>query len=107
MSKIGIFETGSVGRTLAEKLTSLGNEVMIGTRNVENTMAKTEPDILGRPPYKEWQIANQNIKLGTFAEVADFGDISESFWLETLRMTWIYFAFKNQSWSHAFKLFRK
>lgn len=225
--KIGIFGTGSVGRTLAAKLTSLGNEVMIGTRNVQNTMAKTDPDILGTPPYKEWQAANPNIKLATFSQVADFGeviilstfgdatkhaldlagkekftvktvidmtnpldvsggtppkftgaignslgeqiqrhipqanvvkafnstsvhvvvnpqreegeptmfiagndndakkrvaeiaqsigwkdiidfgDISESFWLETLGLTWIYYAFKNQSWSHAFKLYRK
>ena len=225
--KIGIFGTGSVGRTLTEKLTSLGNEVMIGTRNVANTLSKSESDILGTPPYKEWQTENPNIKLGTFAEVAefgeiiilstfgdatknaielagkekfaskividmtnpldvsngippkftgvlgnslgeqiqrhipnakvvktfnstsvhivvnpqreegeptmfmagndseakkvvteiaksfgwkdivDFGDISESFWLETLGMTWIYYAFKNQSWSHSFKLMRK
>ncbi|HWJ25144.1 MAG TPA: NAD(P)-binding domain-containing protein [Flavisolibacter sp.] len=73
--KIGIFGTGMVGRILAEKLVSDGNEVMIGTRNVENTLAKNEPDILGNPPYKEWQEKNIKVKLGTFADTAKFGEI--------------------------------
>ena len=73
--KIGIFGTGMVGRLLAEKFTAAENEVMIGTRNVENTLAKTEPDILGTPPYKEWQEQHTDIKLGTFAETAKFGEL--------------------------------
>lgn len=223
--KVGIFGTGNVGRTIAEKFASEGNEVMIGTRDVEDTLAKTEPDAMGNPAYKAWQKNNLRVKLGSFEdtakfgelivistsgnaakkaielggkenfsgkividmtnpvessvppkyygefgnsigeqvqhllpeakvvktfnqmgvqivvnpqredgdpvlflagndteaklqvseiakkwgwkEVVDFGDISQSFWLETLVMLWIQYAFKNNSWSHAFSFLRK
>ena len=72
--KIGIFGTGIVGRTLATKLTADGHQVMIGTRNIDDTLAKTKPDAMGNPPYKEWQTNNQNIQLGTFADTAKFGE---------------------------------
>ncbi len=42
-----------------------------------------------------------------WASVIDIGDISQAYWLETLTMLWINFAFKNNQWSHAFKLLRK
>ncbi len=42
-----------------------------------------------------------------WASVIDLGDISQAYWLETLTMLWINFAFKNNQWSHAFKLLRK
>jgi len=73
--KIGILGTGGVGRTLAAKFASTGNEVMIGTRNVEDTLSKTNPDAMGTPPFKEWQKQNQQVKLGTFAEAAKFGEV--------------------------------
>ena len=73
--KIGIFGTGGVGRTLAAKFVSDGNEVIIGTRNVEETLAKSQPDGMGSPPYKEWRKNNPNVKLGTFADTAKFGEI--------------------------------
>ncbi len=73
--KIGIFGTGMVGRTLAERLITDGHEVMIGTRNIENTLANTKPDVIGTPPYKEWQEKNEIIKLGTFADAAKFGEV--------------------------------
>lgn len=37
----------------------------------------------------------------------DFGDISASYWLESLTMVWIHYAFKNNHWGHAFKLLKK
>lgn len=73
--KIGILGTGGVGRTLAAKLASDGHEVMIGTRNVADTLAKNQPDAFGTAPYKEWQKQNQKIKLDTFASTAKFGDV--------------------------------
>jgi 8-hydroxy-5-deazaflavin:NADPH oxidoreductase len=42
-----------------------------------------------------------------WASVIDLGDISMSYWLETLAMVWIYFGFKYNIWTHAFKLLRK
>jgi predicted dinucleotide-binding enzyme len=73
--KVGIFGTGTVGRILAEKFVADGNEVMIGTRNVENTLAKSQQDSMGNPPYKEWQKSNPKVQLGTFADTAGFGEI--------------------------------
>lgn len=73
--KIGILGTGIVGRTLAAKFSSDGDDVLIGTRNVSETMAKGEPDGMGNPPFKEWQSQNQNVKLGTFADAAKFGEM--------------------------------
>lgn len=73
--KIGILGTGGVGRTLAAKLNSDGHEIMIGTRNVEETLAKNQPDAMGSPPYKEWQSHNPKVKLATFADTAKFGEI--------------------------------
>ena len=66
--------TGIVGRTLAAKLSSDGHDVMIGTRNIDDTIAKTEPDAMGNPPYMEWQKENQKVKLGSFADAAKFGE---------------------------------
>lgn len=38
--------------------------------------------------------------------VVDMGDIQQAFWLEALAMLWIQYGFKNNNWTHAFKLLR-
>ncbi len=68
--KIGILGTGMVGQTLADKLSEVGHDVLIGTRNVEKTMARTEPDSYGNPPYNVWSKDHPKVKLVTFAEAA-------------------------------------
>lgn len=73
--KITVLGTGSVGQTFASKLTSLGHEVMIGTRDVADKMKITVKDGYGNPPFNEWYATNKNIKLGTFEEAAAFGEI--------------------------------
>jgi predicted dinucleotide-binding enzyme len=73
--KLAIIGTGTVGQTLAIKLFELGHDVIIGTRNVASKLASTEKDAYGNPPFSEWHAANKNIKLGTFAEAASFGEI--------------------------------
>ena len=75
MSKIAIIGTGSVGQTFALKLSSLGHEVMMGTRNVQEKLSSKATDGMGNPPFSEWHAANKNIKLGTFAEAAAFGEM--------------------------------
>jgi hypothetical protein len=72
--KIAVFGTGVVGQVISEKLTELGHEVMIGTRNVESTLARSAPDNFGRPPFKEWQKRFSGIRLGTYTEAAKFGE---------------------------------
>ncbi|HRH36967.1 MAG TPA: NAD(P)-binding domain-containing protein [Flavobacteriales bacterium] len=71
--KIGVFGTGVVGQTIAEKLESLGHEVMLGTRDVKASLAREGKDGFGRPPLKDWHAQHQKIKVGTFAEAAAHG----------------------------------
>ena len=42
-----------------------------------------------------------------WSDIVDLGNIEESYLLEALAMIYIKFAFKNNSWSHAFKLLKK
>lgn len=37
----------------------------------------------------------------------DIGSIEEAYWLETLTMLWVKYAFLNNEWNHAFKLLKK
>jgi len=74
--KIAILGTGMVGQTIAAKLTDLGYEVMVGTRDVSKTQASKEKTPMGTPPFSEWHTNHQNVKLGTFADAAKFGEIA-------------------------------
>ena len=40
-------------------------------------------------------------------EVADLGGIGMAYWNEALAMVWILYGFKNDHWTHAFKLLKK
>ena len=73
--KIGVFGTGVVGQTIAEKLESLGHEVILGTRDVKASMARADKDSFGRPPLKEWVAQHPKVKLGTHAEAAAHGQL--------------------------------
>ncbi|HEY0054293.1 MAG TPA: NAD(P)-binding domain-containing protein [Pedobacter sp.] len=73
--KIAVLGTGTVGRAFAEKLIALNHEVMIGTRNVSEKLASADKDFYGSAPFLEWHAQYQAIKLGTFAEAAQFGEI--------------------------------
>lgn len=75
MKKIAIMGTGVVAQIVSEKLASLGHEVMLGTRNVADTLARNDKDNFGRPGFKDWHTANPQIKVGAFAEAAAFGDM--------------------------------
>lgn len=73
--KIGILGTGMVAKTLADKLDSLGHEVVLGTRDVEATLARNEPDMAGGPPLRTWLESHPRVKLATQAEAARHGEI--------------------------------
>lgn len=42
-----------------------------------------------------------------WGSVIDIGDISQSFFLEAFAHLWIIYGFKNNNWTHAFKLLKK
>lgn len=72
--KTAVFGTGPVGQTIAEKLNSLGHEVMLGTRDVKASLQRADKDSFGRPPLKDWHKEHPTVKIGTFAEAALHGE---------------------------------
>ena len=73
--KIGILGTGTVGQTLGAKLEELGHEVMVGTRDVAHTLARSDPHPYGFPPFSTWHKEHPGVRLGTLAEAARHGDM--------------------------------
>jgi 8-hydroxy-5-deazaflavin:NADPH oxidoreductase len=68
--KIAVFGTGSVGQALATRLSGLSHNVVMGTRNVADSMAKDTKDFYGTPTVTEFIAANPSIALKTFVEAA-------------------------------------
>ena len=50
-------------------------EVMIGTRNPEETTSRAEPDAYGNPPFSAWQEEHPGVMLATFSEAAAHGEM--------------------------------
>lgn len=73
--KIAVLGTGTVGRTIAAKLLDLGHEVTVGTRDPEVTLARSEPDGMGNPPYSTWQAEHPAVRLAGFSEAAEQADL--------------------------------
>src|SRR5512134_890276 len=72
---VAVLGTGIVGRTLAARLAELGHDVVIGTRDVEETLARTDPDGRGSPPYAEWQQGHSDVRLVSFPEAGAHGEL--------------------------------
>lgn len=72
---IGVLGTGLVGRGLAGRFAELGHNVVLGTRDPAETLARRGPDRLGQPPAGEWLKQHSMIRLGTFAESAAHGEL--------------------------------
>jgi predicted dinucleotide-binding enzyme len=74
--KISVLGTGMVGRALAARLAGLGHDVVIGTRDVAQTLARTESsDARGTPPYTEWQRDNPAVRLVPLTAAGAHGEI--------------------------------
>ncbi|TQK44336.1 hypothetical protein FBY35_5832 [Streptomyces sp. SLBN-118] len=72
--RYAVLGTGIVGQTIAGKLASLGHEVVIGTRDPQATLARTEPDAYGNPPIAQWLAQHTQVRLLSFADAAAFGE---------------------------------
>ncbi|GAB1639781.1 NADPH-dependent F420 reductase [Krasilnikovia sp. MM14-A1259] len=68
--KIAVLGTGMVGRAIAARLAELGNDVTVGTRDVAATLARTEPDGMGNPPFSAWAAAHPAVTPAAFADAA-------------------------------------
>ncbi|MEE3850161.1 NAD(P)-binding domain-containing protein [Gordonia sp. LSe1-13] len=73
--KIAVIGTGMVGRVLAGRLAGLGHDVVIGTRDVQETLARTETDALGTVPYAQWQAEHDDVQLMVFEEAGRFAEL--------------------------------
>jgi 8-hydroxy-5-deazaflavin:NADPH oxidoreductase len=72
---IAILGTGTVGRTLATGFSERGHQVAIGTRDVAETLARTESDAMGNPPFSQWHADHPGVDLATFREAASTAEL--------------------------------
>ena len=72
---IAILGTGRVGRTLAAAFDEQGHDVTIGTRDVAATMARTEPDRFGSPPFHDWAAEHPGVSVASFGDAARQGEL--------------------------------
>ncbi len=73
--RIGVLGTGIVGQMLASKLTELGHDVVIGTRDPEASLARTEPVPPARQSFADWHRDNPAIVVETFEGAAKHGEL--------------------------------
>ncbi|MFD8491852.1 NADPH-dependent F420 reductase [Amycolatopsis sp. NPDC059657] len=73
--RISVMGTGMVGQILAGRLDKLGHEIVVGTRDVDATLARTTPDVMDNPPFSTWAPSYPGVRLATFAEAAAQGEL--------------------------------
>ncbi|WP_412074878.1 NADPH-dependent F420 reductase [Streptomyces xanthophaeus] len=72
--KIAVLGTGGGARAHTAKLRELGHEVYVGTRDVQATLARTSPDMMGNAPYPQFLAEHPGIALLSFGEAAAAAD---------------------------------
>jgi 8-hydroxy-5-deazaflavin:NADPH oxidoreductase len=70
MTNIAVLGTGMVGQAIAGRLDELGHSVVVGTRDPQATLARTEPDQMGNAPFSAWHGAHPDVEVATFADAA-------------------------------------
>jgi 8-hydroxy-5-deazaflavin:NADPH oxidoreductase len=73
--RVGVLGTGMVGRAIAGKLSELGHEVVVGTRDPAETLARQEPDFFGNPPFGTWLGQHPGVRLAGLADAAAHGEL--------------------------------
>ncbi len=73
--RFGILGTGVVGKSIAARLDGMGHEVVVGTRNPEKTLSRTEPDQYGNHTFSAWQQEHPEVQLSTFGEATAHGEL--------------------------------
>ena len=48
---------------------------MVGTRDPQDTLARTEPDSMGNAPFSAWHSAHSGVEVATFADAAARADL--------------------------------
>src|ERR1700753_3138876 len=73
--RITVLGTGMVGRALAGRLDAIGHDVVVGTRDPATTLARTDPDVAGTPPYAVWAPEHPSIRLVTLPEAGEHAEM--------------------------------
>jgi len=73
--RIGTIGTGIVAQTLAAKQADQKQDVMIGTRDIAQTLDRSALDIYGNPPFRVWHEQHPDVQFGTFADAAAHGEL--------------------------------
>jgi 8-hydroxy-5-deazaflavin:NADPH oxidoreductase len=73
--RIAVLGTGMVGQAIAARLAVLGHDVAVGTRDVAETMRRSEPDGMGNPPFSTWAQANPQVKVRSFADAVSESEL--------------------------------
>jgi hypothetical protein len=73
--RIAVFGTGMVGQTLAARLAELGHDVMVGTRDVAQALARKEPDSRGTPGFGAWHAGHPKVQVGTLPQAGAHGEM--------------------------------
>ncbi|MFE0045147.1 NADPH-dependent F420 reductase [Streptomyces albireticuli] len=73
--KIAVLGTGGGARAHIAKLVELGHEVHVGTRDPKVTLARTEPDMMGTPPFASFLAEHPGVELHTFADAAERAEL--------------------------------
>jgi 8-hydroxy-5-deazaflavin:NADPH oxidoreductase len=73
--KIAILGTGMVGQGLALALQAQGHDIVFGTRDVAASLANTQPSAYGLPSFGVWHKDHADMRVATFAEAAQAGDV--------------------------------
>src|SRR5690348_4113159 len=60
---------------MAARFADLGHDVTIGTRDPGSTLARSEPDAMGNPPFGAWHADHSQVALATFADAAARADL--------------------------------
>jgi predicted dinucleotide-binding enzyme len=60
---------------MAARFADLGHDVTIGTRSPEATLARSEPDAMGNPPFSTWAADHAQVSLATFAGAAEQAEL--------------------------------
>src|ERR1700760_2212310 len=76
--RITVLGTGMVGRALAGRLDAIGHDVVVGTRDPATTLARTDPDVAGTPPYAVWAPEHPSIRLVTLPEAGEHAEMAGS-----------------------------
>jgi len=106
----------SLGNSLGEQIQKhIPDAKVVKAFNIVNCAVMVNPNLEEGTPdmfiagndmeAKKW--VEQLTKLWGWESCIDMGGIEEAFWLETLTMLWVKYAFMKNQWSHAFKLLKK